>query len=173
MSFGSGSGSGSVSGMSNVRGSGAQQGILRIALFVVAAVALIGVFLRKPTAPAERQPALDPVTARRRTIQQQAPIVKPVALEMTAQVTRDWMQLDGVQDKQGIDNLVVGIVKTAYRKQLGDSGYIQIFGAPGSTWTYSSLQDAVGSDMMNAVRAQVIQLNEEFRRSLRHEARRG
>jgi hypothetical protein len=173
MSFGSGSGSSTVSGMAGMRGGGGQQATLGFALFVVAAVALVGFFFKKPPV-VEKQPAPDPAAARLRIIQSEAANVKSIALEMTPQVTRDWITLDGVQDKQGIDTLVVGIVKTAYRKRLGDTAYTNCFGAPGSKWTYTSLKAAVGGDMMNAVRARVIQLNEELRRDLRRqEASRG
>jgi hypothetical protein len=173
MSFGSGSGLSTVSGMSGVRGGNSgQQATLGFALLVVAAVALVGFFFKKPPSPPS--PAPDPVAIRRHVIQSEATAVKPIALEMTPQVTRDWINLDGVQDKQGIDNLVVGIVKTAYRKHLGDTAYVRCFGAAGSKWTYASLTDAVGNDLMNAVRTEVVQLNEQFRRDLRRqEASRG
>jgi hypothetical protein len=171
MSFGSGSGLSTVSGMSGVRGGNSgQQATLGFALFVVAAVALVGFLFKKPPAPEKAAP--DPVAARRQVvqvIQDKAATVKPIALEMTPQVTRDWINLDGVQDKQGIDNLVIGIVKTAYRKHLGDTAYVRYFGAAGSKWTYASLTNAVGSDLMNAVRAEVVQLNEQFRRELRRQ----
>jgi hypothetical protein len=169
MSFGSGSGSSTVSSM---RTGGGQQGILVFALLAVAAVALIGLFLHK-AAPAEK-PTLSTAAERLQFIQSEAPAVKPIALEITPDVVRDWIALDGYQDSKGIDNLVIGIVKTAYRKRLGDAGFFHCFGSATGGWTYDSLKTAVGSDVMDAVRAQIIQINEQTRKETRQrEARRG
>jgi hypothetical protein len=169
MSFGSGSGSSAISG---VRTGGGQQGILAFVLLVVAGVALVGWFLHK--SPPPERPVMDAATERLQIMQNEAPAVKPIALQITPQVTQDWIALDGYQDSKGIDNLVVGIVKTAYRKRLGDAGFIHCFGSATGGWSYASLKAAVGSDMMDAVRAQIIQINEQTRKETRQrEARHG
>jgi len=170
MSFGSGSGSSAVS---SVRTGGGQQGILVFVLLAVAGVALIGWFLHKSPPPPDK-PAMDTAAERRQIMQTEAPAVKPIALEITPQVTRDWIALDGYQDSKCIDNLVIGIVKTAYRKKLGDAGFFHCFGSATGGWSYESLKAAVGSDVMDAVRATIIQINEQTRKERRQrEARRG
>jgi hypothetical protein len=163
MSFGSGSGS---SAISNVRTGGGQQGILAFVLLAVAGVALIGWFLHKAPPPPDK-PAMDTAAERLQILSNEAPAVKPIALEITPQVTRDWIALDGYQDSKGIDNLVIGIVKTAYRKRLGDTGFIHCFGSATGGWSYDALKAAVGSDVMDSVRAQIIQINEETRKQSR------
>jgi hypothetical protein len=165
MRFGSRSGSSAVS---SVRTGSVQQTQLVAALLAVAAVALIGFVVHKSLPPAK--PALNTAEERRQFIQSEAPDVKRIALDKVVPfAVSDKIAKEGYQeDAKDIDNVVIGVVTYTYKNQFGDAVYSQCFGST-QEWTYDSLKALVGSDMMDAVRAEVIRNYEEILKQARQQ----
>jgi hypothetical protein len=165
MRFGSGSGSSAVSS----RRAGEQQTQLIVVLLAVAVVASLGIFLHKVAHP--EKPALNTAEERRQFIQSEAPNVKRIALDKVVPfAVSDKIAKEGYQeeDAKDIDNVVIGIVTYTFKNQLGDAVYSQCFGST-PEWTYDSLKAVVGSDMMDAIRAEVIRNYKETLKQARQQ----